>query len=574
MVGEHLGLSRSSSHTPRCMSDLRLTLDRTVTLVDERSQQLDRPGQWCLADDQVGRAGSKVVPFNMFEVKLAGDDPMPPGLQQAENDRIIQMAAKFSKFLTGAAAFNKVTILPYWAAHPSFHSFFQLDNVPLPTQQQVDYQEYDSVSYNLMEPAPASVVLPNGVAIAPKNPARVEPKTYFANERAFIQWISASLLLLSVSSLLLEVEYDNSASVISFSSLILVVYSFQVYNSRFKLLKSRQSSGYFNKVSPRLMSVVVGLAVILVWADTVWGRDLLEFFVHDSRRALFSTTQLGPMGRSLRSVDDGNCSFHTQQKRWSLPAGRSPSALVPGEQDNSYLVVANDSLIYLSPDEDAEPRTLLRLPRTDLKGLSYVNDRIFAVSSGPARTELIEFEWLSSEKLSVVARWTLMDVATVVNGFTFTESLTAGEGSFWIGIDSSIQVFSVPQDYSSTPRKLRRLNMKVVHQGATTFNLPLISSIAYFESALYILKSSNIEIWNPADGSLQAELTIPAGNWKGLAVGRRSLGNEVSRQESRADGPLEEKLIHVLEDSPSGNMVWTFPMEEDGLSVNKVALLC
>jgi uncharacterized membrane protein YidH (DUF202 family) len=39
--------------------------------------------------------------------------------------------------------------------------------------------------------------------IAAKKPARVEPKSYFANERTFIQWISAGLLLLTLSAAIL-----------------------------------------------------------------------------------------------------------------------------------------------------------------------------------------------------------------------------------------------------------------------------------------------------------------------------------------------------------------------------------
>ena len=107
-------------------SDLRLTLDRTVTLVNERIRPEGahwHTEQWCLNDDQAQTAPQTVVPYNVFEVKLAGDDPMPPRLQAAQDNEHILLAKKFSKFLTGAAAFNAVPILPYWAAHPSFHSF-------------------------------------------------------------------------------------------------------------------------------------------------------------------------------------------------------------------------------------------------------------------------------------------------------------------------------------------------------------------------------------------------------------------------------------------------------------------
>ncbi len=102
---------------------LRLTVDRNVTLIDERPTP---PGSWCLSDDAVISTSMIArVPFSVFEIKLAGREMPDSMLNLIENGVIIE-AAKFSKFLTGAAAFYKgqVPTLPYWADHPSFAVVF------------------------------------------------------------------------------------------------------------------------------------------------------------------------------------------------------------------------------------------------------------------------------------------------------------------------------------------------------------------------------------------------------------------------------------------------------------------
>lgn len=95
-----------------------------MTVIDERVRRRGTR-TWCLSENDISSARAASVPYNVFEVKLAKDDEMPPGLAQAEAKSVMELAAKFSKFLTGAAAFNPVPILPYCAAHPELSSFFQ-----------------------------------------------------------------------------------------------------------------------------------------------------------------------------------------------------------------------------------------------------------------------------------------------------------------------------------------------------------------------------------------------------------------------------------------------------------------
>ena len=105
-------------------NELRLTVDRDVTLIDESAA--NNSGMWCLDDDCIEpRMTMKKVPNDIFEVKLSGA-VMPSAIGALLKRGIILDATKFSKFLTGAAAFNvnEVGLLPYWAKEKAFSNFF------------------------------------------------------------------------------------------------------------------------------------------------------------------------------------------------------------------------------------------------------------------------------------------------------------------------------------------------------------------------------------------------------------------------------------------------------------------
>lgn len=148
-----------------------------------------------------------VVPFNVFEVKVAGKEVMPASIKQMITDRVIEEAPKFSKFLTGAAMFNRVQTLPYWANHPAFASKFGVGRSQQENSSHIQASSIDpcDMCYHLMptfgtndasSQSTKGMDTPNkGLAIAEKKPVRVEPKSFFANERTFISWIHAALLI-------------------------------------------------------------------------------------------------------------------------------------------------------------------------------------------------------------------------------------------------------------------------------------------------------------------------------------------------------------------------------------------
>jgi hypothetical protein len=70
--------------------------------------------------------------------------------------------------------------------------------------------------------------------VAPNVRVKVEPKSYFANERTFIQWISAALLLITISVILLDfAARDPGHSMIPVALALLFGAAFIVFHATF-----------------------------------------------------------------------------------------------------------------------------------------------------------------------------------------------------------------------------------------------------------------------------------------------------------------------------------------------------
>jgi hypothetical protein len=239
-------------------------------------------------------------------------------------------------------------------------------------------------------------------------------------------------------------------------------------------------------------------------------------------------------------------------------------------------------------DDGAVPAkvdSLIRINESRLQGLAIVGERLFAVSGGPPRTELIEMAWWKTrngkERLRVVEKWTLQDGKSQIDGFSFAPSTDSSPmGSFYINMNSSVRVYSVPARFehdehggqSDHPMKLKSLNMKVLTQGITGMNDDRLSTMINFEGVTYILRSnaSVLDAWNLTDGTLVSEIKLPAKlpatdednttvKWKGFALERTS-ATDGDVQPMRASGVL---FLHLMTDEAAvGGQVWSFPVVE------------
>jgi uncharacterized membrane protein YidH (DUF202 family) len=560
---------------------LRLTVDRNVTVIDESSTP---PGEWCLADSNIKDNIMVQVPFNVFEVKLASGSETPESIESLLRQGIITEAPKFSKFLTGAAAFNttKVNLLPYWAEHEAFAPLFNNDNSVKSTYDKsdltlgpsfsecADYQSGDIVSStnskNKQKEAEGLVstnlnraarLLTFGVlrrhheeqpAVAFKRPARVEPKSYFANERTFIQWISAAVLLTTIAVLLLQFEthhphYWRVGLALLGTSAVTVLYSVYVYMRRVKLLSHGEPYGYVDHCGPALLSTAVFLGLVAIIAIFVTVKL-------DERRATqISSFTIQPKANVCVQQEMAGLSRLEYQ----------PSDILVRDNDDRLLIASLDTIRAQRRTGNIE--TLVRIPGADFEALTSKGDAVYAISEvSLKKSELFVFLWNSTDSLELFWRWKIETpkaegIAYVpgnpdklyISGDLIEE---VGEKVADRGV---IDVYDLPSITTDDgPLTGFRLNSKMINDGLKDSK---ISSLQYFDDVLYVLHDNAqvVRSWT-LDGELLSEWKLPPGSkqWEGLAFEHGSSG-----QLRGSGGNL---LLNLALDSPP--QVWTLAVKE------------
>lgn len=272
-------------------NNLRLTIDRDITVIDETCN-VPEDGSWCIDEHSVVPINAIVkVPYGVFEVKVSGGED-PFFIEELIESGAIVKANKFSKFLTGASIHNasKVNMLPWWADDPLFAPLFNKPRrrsrvvaartgvgsiVKKTTISPVAEAADDDALIAIEEGA-----LPNQTkdglrkrlnlkakkepTIAPRSPARVEPKSFFANERTFIQWISAALLLMGVGELLFASARESlsqsalvAGNFMFVVALVVVMYAATLFYRRLFLMTNAKPYGYSDVIGPSFFAVFI-----------------------------------------------------------------------------------------------------------------------------------------------------------------------------------------------------------------------------------------------------------------------------------------------------------------------------
>jgi SPX domain protein involved in polyphosphate accumulation/uncharacterized membrane protein YidH (DUF202 family) len=723
---------RVAFQSPDCNA-LRLTLDRNVTLIDETvgattttstkprigatpsswSWSSSSPGSsisssWCLPDDAVIATDTMMlhVPYSVFEVKLCNPEVMPAVFQGLVDTGTLIEAPKFSKFITGAAAFNASRLTgmlqPYWAEDPAFrelmlkkrntsasrcrllednsnnntdnelmriiasssnvsssetttthgHSIKATDlhvevapdwiladltsrtsGSPDPNQKE-ESQTNDTLSSSSMQRSDFLLrrrgpptehqqateessrsgskgtgllglgfvrtshkgTCESTIKFAPKKLARVEPKSYFANERTFIQWISASLLLITVSVLLLDFQSVNGVPstaglVLNACAIFIILYSTFSYYRRLKLLQKAAPYGYVDHIGP----IILGLAVLL------GVFTLLYYYI--TRTAEASSSSSSSFGTTL-TADPGKCFQHPITGTSSLQY--QPSGVVVDKERDLLLVPSLDRITALSTTTpDLPMETLVVIPGSDLEALTYVGDRLFALGEGLKKLALYELGWArprnsSSPALLVKQQWELETHASSAEGLVYVpDPNDEYGGTLYVAGDNFdpavpqdrgvIYLYDVPPAFSAetlatteTPTELQRkgilnsnlLNLDLID--ATT-GLQLDSKIGdlhYFDGVLYVLHDNAevIRAWDATSGDLLATMRLPRVSkkfsnrqWEGMALEHNDptsgifhpslRGRRTATAESSAS-PSTSLMLHLALDTPP--QVWSF----------------
>ncbi|CXJ24071.1 vacuolar transporter chaperone, putative [Plasmodium berghei] len=104
---------------------------------------------------------------------------------------------------------------------------------------------------------------------------RVEPKTFFANERTLLQWLNTSVLLSTISITLLN--FSNfygfiSGIIMAPVAIFFIIYSFYIYLKRANALINKEPIDYTDKIGPGVLVVTLTFALSTVVILNVYSR--------------------------------------------------------------------------------------------------------------------------------------------------------------------------------------------------------------------------------------------------------------------------------------------------------------
>jgi uncharacterized membrane protein YidH (DUF202 family) len=402
-----------------------------------------------------------------------------------------------------------------------------------------------------------------------KRPARVEPKSFFANERTFIQWISAALLLVTISVLLLSFSSEDSTSSASYTvasagaalnlaAAMIVAYAWFVYYRRIKLLQGGSPYGYIDHFGPLVLAVAVFTGILV----------LMFYFFH-SGRVDWSNNK----GLSVLHEEYGKCYQHTLEGVNRLKDQPSDVLL---DSERQVLLIPSLSEIWAIPTQnqqeangDATPKIVASIPNADIEGLTYGHDKIlYAISElGKAgETELIALQWDTSNHLEVVGRWIVQTLKG--EGIAYVPGANATHGKLFIGGDSSSSTVSAEIHAYDEPlfhkvgEKLsgQVINGRLIAEGLMNAK---IAALHYFEGVLYVLHDNErmVRAWDIEKGILHSQWSLPmVGNgydkmWEGMALERKS--KAATNLRSGTSGSL---VLYLALDTPAE--VWSFAVEK------------
>ena len=423
--------------------------------------------------------------------------------------------------------------------------------------------------------------------LSSQEPVQVEPKTYFANERTFIQWISAALLLLTVSSIMMgSGSYNGTSSVIAFSSLVLVVYASYVYFNRVQLLRSGNAYGYLDFVGPAILAIGVGVGITIVFADAIKGSEFLPWGQGEgnNRRFLMSRSVATPAQvvselpemRAIDSIFDlqevnGKCSRHSMEGINLLEYQPRDIILNAHHKSGEELIVATPQALVSHPLSGKASAFLSELPDTEIQSITMVGDRLFALSIGPSKTELIKYDASNAE---IESKFLIQNSASTTGSMVFVPSSVAGEdGKLYIYLDGTMHSYQLLSKANGSPESLlsRRgsINMKVLNRGLLDKEDP-IAAMEHFEDLTYILRErqNTIEAWDLSSATFVAEMSLPTvsknDKWVGMAF-QRSPNEEEEEEKSflrkSKMAAASSVYLHMpLDTFPP--QLWSFRLEE------------
>lgn len=238
------------SFQKRHTNEIRISLDLNLKMIKEKTSHL----QWFTDEEDILDEDIYNFPYTILEVKLSGNnvDNPPKWISKLMNSDMLIEKKKFSKFGHSIYTFyhDRCEVEPYWFNDNNLFEKKINDSIIITVN--------DSKCFNFKK----CITFSNSKTLS--NQVKIEPKTFFANERTYLQWFNSSLFISTIGLALNTYNNTNTLSYILIAiSILMVIYSTVVYYRRNYFLKNMFATGYHDNWGPIIMSSVVSFAFII-----------------------------------------------------------------------------------------------------------------------------------------------------------------------------------------------------------------------------------------------------------------------------------------------------------------------
>ena len=235
-------------------NNVRISIDIDLKLIREKVTHLD----WFTPEENLLQDDFHFFPFHILEVKLVGDyikNP-PEWVKNIINSDLVISQPFFSKFLHGSYIFfnDKCKKKPYWIEQNE-------DLFESSIRKNVLIENQDNDRQNINRCFDICIPIRNRNKTL-STPMKIEPKSYFANERTYLQWFNGSAFVASAGTALMSMKEKETGIILISMSVLVLMYSTVIYHKRGVALENHVSTGYNDKFGPYFLTFIMASAFI------------------------------------------------------------------------------------------------------------------------------------------------------------------------------------------------------------------------------------------------------------------------------------------------------------------------
>ena len=276
-------------------------------------------------------------------------------------------------------------------------------------------------------------------------PVKIEPKTFFANERTFIQWLGAAVLLVTLSVAMTSLGSTETrrnarpaAIVFSVVSLVFLAYALYLFLWRDSMIRQKSAGPYNDRKGPVVLVLVLAAAMIatLVFMST----GLAGFVAVDWHGYSPGITLRAGECDLVGSVASASAAGASSGVNLAAPFSPTSIVLHTGVGTVGSWVVAAPyklALMPAAPDGTVAPlsnASYLATPNLNAQSITVVPPASTMVYLGTDAGEVVRFDLATS---TVQRRWDLANglrgSEALLWGMAFVPSSSDPEGgTFWV----------------------------------------------------------------------------------------------------------------------------------------------